>query len=86
MDICRGIKEMKEHTKRQKKVLDTIVKYALKNQDFPTYRDLSDTLGITVKGVYDHVNALKKKGYIESDMRTIRPKCLKIVKVNDNDT
>lgn len=75
---------MRPITKKQQKVLDTIVKYSLKNQDFPTYRELAEVMRITPKAAFDHVGALKKKGYIESDMRTIRPKSLKIVKVNDN--
>ena len=41
----------------------------------PTIREIGDNFGITVKGAYDHINSLKKKGYITMTpdrARTIR--------------
>ena len=36
----------------------------------PTIREIAEHFAISVKGAYDHVAALKKKGYIKSDKRS----------------
>jgi len=43
-----------------------ILKYMIDNsiQIMPTYREISDYYGVSVKCVYDHVKALIKKGYV----------------------
>lgn len=61
-------------TKKQRMVLDFIIRCGEK-QDHPTYRNIADHFDITVKGAYDHVDALRKKGYVElrrGESRNIR--------------
>ncbi|GHT82240.1 LexA repressor [Spirochaetia bacterium] len=52
---------MKGITKRQKEVLDFITKYIGMHAYPPTIREIGDFFGISVKGAYDHVDALRKK-------------------------
>jgi len=56
---------MKSITKRQQEVLDYI-KYYISGHKFPpTIREISENFSISVKGAYDHVKALEKKGFIQ---------------------
>ncbi|MFP4484116.1 MAG: transcriptional repressor LexA [Spirochaetaceae bacterium] len=55
---------MKTITKRQQEVLDFIKAYIDEHSYPPTIREISDNFGISVKGAYDHVKAIEKKGYI----------------------
>jgi len=48
----------------------------------PTVREIGDRFGITVKGAYDHLKAIEKKGYI----RTEQNKSRAIVILNDSDS
>lgn len=54
---------MKELTEKQKAILE----YMTDNLQvvFPTYRDIAHKFGFTVKGAWDHVKAIKKKGYLD---------------------
>lgn len=52
-------------TARQKVVLNVIAKFISKEGYSPTVRDVASSLGVTVKAAYDHLVALRKKGYIE---------------------
>ncbi len=52
---------MKELTKRQQEVLLYIQEYAREHSFSPTVRDVAGHFGISVKGAYDHLSALKKK-------------------------
>ncbi len=38
----------------------------------PTVREIGDRFGITVKGAYDHLKAIEKKGYIETGQNKSR--------------
>ena len=58
---------MKELTKRQKEVLSFIVDYIKKHSYPPTIRDIADHFGMSVKGAYDHVTALKRKNYLKQN-------------------
>lgn len=52
-------------TNRQEEILRFIIGYI---QDFerpPTIRDIADNFRFTVKGAYDHLLALERKGWIE---------------------
>jgi len=65
----------KELTKRQKEVLNSIVKFQNNNERPPSLLDLQDMLNIgTPRGVSIHLDALEKKGYIKKDStaRSIR--------------
>lgn len=53
---------MKNLTARQNQVLNYIAGYLRTHNYPPTIREISEFLGISVKGAYDHVKALQKKG------------------------
>ncbi len=38
----------------------------------PTVREIGDRFGITVKGAYDHIKAIEKKGFIRTDKNKSR--------------
>ena len=65
-------------TEKQKRVLAYIEKTILENSVPPTMREIGENFNITVKGAYDHVRALIKKGYVEQVPDKAR--CLRIVK------
>jgi repressor LexA len=56
---------MKEPTPRQREVLDFISEFIRNHSYPPTIREIADNFSISVKGAYDHVSALKKKGRIK---------------------
>jgi len=53
---------MKELTERQREVLSFITGYISTHTYPPTIREIADHFSISVKGAYDHLGALKKKG------------------------
>jgi repressor LexA len=53
---------MKTLTSRQKEVLDFIASYHEEHAYPPTIREIAESFSISVKGAYDHVKALEKKG------------------------
>lgn len=55
---------MKTLTVRQKEVLDFISSYLDAHAYPPTIRETAESFSISVKGAYDHVKALEKKGYL----------------------
>lgn len=55
---------MKNLTARQNQVLNYIADYLRAHNYPPTIREISEHLGVSVKGAYDHVKALQKKGRI----------------------
>lgn len=63
---------MKELTKRQKEVLGFIKKYINTHKYPPTIREIASIFDISVKGAYDHVKALEKKGQIKCDFNRSR--------------
>lgn len=65
---------MKTLTKRQQEVLDFIASYIDGHAYPPTIREIADHFEISVKGAYDHVKALEKKGKLhigENRSRTL---------------
>jgi repressor LexA len=65
---------MKAITRRQKEVLDFIIKHIQAYTYPPTIREIGDHFAISVKGAYDHVDALRRKGFLrvgEKRSRTI---------------
>jgi repressor LexA len=56
---------MKEPTQRQREVLTFIAEYIHSHSYPPTIREVADHFAISVKGAYDHVAALKRKGRIK---------------------
>ena len=57
---------MKKLTQRQKEVVDFIAAYIEDHHYPPTIREIARNFEISVKGAYDHIKALEKKGAIKS--------------------
>ena len=55
---------MKGLTTRQREVFDFIRSFIRANRYPPTIREIAVNFGFSVKGSYDHVKALQKKGFI----------------------
>jgi repressor LexA len=64
-DFGKKEKRMKEPTLRQREVLTFIAGYIHSHSYPPTIREVADHFAISVKGAYDHVAALKRKGRIK---------------------
>lgn len=58
---------MKELTKRQEETLEYIRNYIESHSYPPTIREMAASFSISVKGAYDHIKALEKKGRIRCD-------------------
>ena len=58
---------MKGLTKRQEETLDYIKQYVDEHNYPPTIREMAASFNISVKGAYDHIKALEKKGRIKCD-------------------
>jgi repressor LexA len=65
-------KTMKEPTRRQREVLTFISDYIRSHYYPPTIREVAEHFSISVKGAYDHVLALKKKGKLKLDDKRSR--------------
>ncbi|KGE71872.1 transcriptional repressor LexA [Spirochaeta lutea] len=63
---------MKNLTNRQKEILRFIESFIDQNKYPPTIREVSDFFDISVRGAYDHLQALKKKGVIHTDSNRSR--------------
>ena len=72
---------MKEPTKRQKEVLRFISEYILAHAYPPTIREIADHFSISVKGVSDHLTALRKKGLLKQVEKKSRT--LELIKTGD---
>lgn len=63
---------MKELTAKQDAIF-TFIKDSIVTTGFPpTVREIGDDFGITVKGAYDHLKAIEKKGYIKCSQNKSR--------------
>jgi repressor LexA len=63
---------IKKLTDKQELILD-FIKEKIKAAGFPpTVREIGDKFHITVKGAYDHVKAIEKKGYIRTEQNKSR--------------
>jgi repressor LexA len=56
---------MKLLTERQKEVLEFIEQYVAAKPYPPTIREVADHFVMSVKGAYDHIKAIERKGYIK---------------------
>jgi len=57
----------KDLTDKQQLILN-FIKDAINDSGFPpTVREIGDKFGITVKGAYDHMKAIEKKGFIKTE-------------------
>ncbi|MDQ7795477.1 MAG: transcriptional repressor LexA [Spirochaetia bacterium] len=63
---------MKDLTLRQKEILNFIHEYIQTNNYPPTVRETARAFSISVKGAYDHLKALEKKGHIKTSEKRSR--------------
>lgn len=54
----------KELTDKQDQILRMIEEFIVERGFPPTVREIGERFGITVKGAYDHMKAIEKKGFI----------------------
>jgi len=52
-------------TKKQKKILEYILKFAEDNGYPPTFKEIAEKFAITIGTIQDHIIALRKKGFID---------------------
>ena len=74
---------MKQLTLRQQEVLDFLTGFIEKNSYPPTIRETAKAFSISIKGAYDHIKALEKKGVIK--LQENRSRALEIVSKKGND-
>lgn len=66
----------KHLTKKQKQVLDFILGFQKKNGYSPSFEEIADYLGVSIPTAHQHVQVLKKKGFItakKGEKRSIEP-------------
>lgn len=68
---------MKELTERQKEILDFLTDFINKNSYPPTVRETATAFNISIKGAYDHIKALEKKGIIK--LKENRSRAIEVV-------
>jgi repressor LexA len=71
-------------TKRQDEVLDFIKEFLLRNKFPPTIREIANHFEISVKGAYDHIKALEKKGFIHCNQN--RSRAIEVLVDNDEES
>jgi repressor LexA len=69
---------VKEPTQRQWEVLSFIARFIEDRHFPPTIREIAKHFAVSVKGAYDHVTALQRKGYLTN--KEGRSRTLEIVK------
>src|SRR6056297_1110440 len=74
---------MREITRRQSEVLDYIKSFITDHHFPPTIREISEHFSISVKGAYDHVKALEKKGFLRIDNN--RSRTIEVVGQDDDE-
>ena len=72
---------MKEPTNRQREVLTFIVDFIHNHSYPPTIREIADHFSISVKGAYDHVSALKRKGKLKFEDK--RSRTMEVVRTGE---
>jgi len=74
---------MKGLTQRQREVFDFIRDFIRTNRYPPTIREIATNFHFSVKGSYDHVKALEKKGFLKSHEN--RSRALEVVRGAETD-
>jgi len=69
---------MKEPTERQREVLKFISGYISAHSYPPTIREVAEYFSVSVRGAYDHISALKRKGLLKFEDK--RSRTLELVK------
>ena len=73
---------MKKVTDRQEEILTFIRQFIITHKFPPTFREISDHFNISVRGAYDHIKALEKKGFIRCDKN--RSRAIEIINERDD--
>lgn len=68
---------MKELTQRQSEILEFLNGFIQRNSYPPTVRETAKAFSISIKGAYDHIKALEKKGVIR--LQENRSRAIEIV-------
>jgi repressor LexA len=74
---------MKELTTRQREILDFLTGFIEQNSYPPTVRETAKAFSISIKGAYDHIKALEKKGVIK--LQENRSRAIEIVSRRESD-
>jgi repressor LexA len=74
---------MKDLTPRQREILDFLTEFIEANSYPPTVRETAKAFSISIKGAYDHMKALEKKGVIR--FQENRSRTLEIIKKDVED-
>ncbi len=74
---------MKAITDRQSQILRFIRGFISQHHFPPTMREISEHFSFSVKGAYDHVKALEKKGYLKLDQN--RSRTIELVSAEQTD-
>ncbi|MDR1177815.1 MAG: transcriptional repressor LexA [Spirochaetaceae bacterium] len=74
---------MRDLTRRQQEVLAFITESIAGHAYPPTIRELADHFSMSVKGAYDHVDALKKKGRLKNGGK--RSRTMEVVHTGEED-
>ena len=79
----------KRITEKQRQVLEFIAGYVDENGYSPAIRDVAGAFGCSVKGAYDHIVALEKKGLIERSKNRSRsillaPRGKRVLRIEDS--
>ena len=72
---------MKTLTNRQQEIFEFIKSFITTHKYPPTIREIAANYDISVKGAYDHVKALEKKGYIHCDLG--RSRAIEVLKESE---
>ena len=72
---------MKEPTPRQKEVMTFIIEFVRSRSYPPTIREIANHFSISVKGAYDHISALKRKGKLRFEGK--RSRTLEVVRTGE---
>ncbi len=74
---------MKELTARQREILNFLTEFIESNSYPPTVRETAKAFSISIKGAYDHIKALEKKGVIK--LQENRSRAIEIVSKRELD-
>jgi repressor LexA len=74
---------MKQLTERQQDLYQFTLKYVEVHKFPPTFREISEHFGITVRGAYDHIKAIERKGWLRCDKN--RSRTIEIVETTESD-
>jgi repressor LexA len=72
---------MKEPTRRQREVLTFIIDFIHSHSYPPTIREIAEYFSVSVKGAYDHVTALKRKGKLKFEDK--RSRAMEVVRTSE---